>query len=299
MKKEFFRVAASLGMLTVGTTLLNLTSCTSLNTTQKQAATPQQQTVKITGSGSIYPALKVLATAYEAKVKNITIIFLPNNQSEGGIAGVKNGLVEIGAVSRQLKPQEDNSHIEYRQIGVDALLVATHPNVKGVTNLQTKDLKAIYSGTISNWRDLGGPDAKIIVLDRPEDESAKKLLRQYYLGMELKTTDKAVILQQESELISALQDTPYSIGAFSLAYAITNNLPANRLSLNGVAPTVANLQAGKYQMVRHMGIVFKHSPSETTKGFIDFASSKNGAQELLKFGFVPSNPKQGGRTIKN
>jgi phosphate transport system substrate-binding protein len=292
LKRGLFRfTAATLGMLIVGTTLLSLTSCTPISTNQKPAETPQQKTIKITGAGTVYQALQLLATAYEAKVKNTKVIFLPNNQSEGGITGLKNNLVDIGAVTRPLKPQEDNNQINYHEIAKDALLVATHPTVKGVTNLQTKDLKAIYSGAIKNWRDLGGPDAKIIVLDRPEDESAKKLLRQYYLGKDLKTTSKAVILQQEAELITALQDTPYSIGAFSLAYAVTKKLPANRLSLDGVAPTIANLQTDKYQMVRHLGIVFKDSSGETAKGFIDFALSKNGAEELLKFGFVPSTPK--------
>jgi phosphate transport system substrate-binding protein len=292
LKRGYFRVtAATFGVFTVGTTLFSLTSCTPVNTTQNQVEAQQTQTLKITGSGSIYPALKILATVYETKTKSTKVIFLPNNQSEGGIAGVKNNLVEIGAVTRPLKPEEDNRQIKYQEIATDALLVATHPTVKGVTNLQTKDLKAIYSGEISNWRDLGGPDAAIVVLDRPEDESAKKLLRKYYLGKDLKTTSKSVILQQEAELITALRDTPYSIGAFSLAYAITNKLPANRLSLDGVAPTVANLQAGKYKMMRHLGIVFKSSPTETSKGFIDFALSQEGAQELLKFGFVPSTPK--------
>jgi phosphate transport system substrate-binding protein len=64
------------------------------------------------------------------------------------------------------------------------------------------------------------------------------------------------------------------------------------LSLDGVAPTIANLQTGKYKMVRHMGIVSKHSPNTTTQGYIDFALSKQAAQELLKFGFVPSTAKQ-------
>ncbi len=293
MQRGYFRVtAATFGVLTVGTTLLSLTSCTPVNTAQKQVEAQPTKTLKITGSGSIYPALKILATAYETKVKNTKVIFLPNNQSEGGIAGVKNGLVEIGAVTRPLKPQEDNHQIKYHEIGTDALLVATHPTVKGVKNLQTKDIKAIYSGEISNWRDLGGPDATIVVLDRPEDESAKKLLRKYYLGKDLKTSSKAVILQQEAELISAVQDTPYSIGAFSLAYAITNKLPANRLSLDGVAPTIINIQAGKYKMVRHMGIVSQHFPNENAQGLIDFALSQQGAQELLKFGFVPSTLKQ-------
>ncbi len=171
------------------------------------------------------------------------------------------------------------------------MVVATHPSVKGVTNLQTSQLKAIYSGKVTNWQKLGGPDAKIVLLDRPEDESAKKLLRQYYLGKELKNAPAAVIMRQEPELINALQNTPYSIGAFSLAYAISNKLPVNRLSLNGVEPTTANVEAGKYKMIRNIGIVKSKKPSATTQEFFNFAFSNEGSNVLRQLSFAPSTQK--------
>ena len=292
MKRSLSIATLVLAQMTAGTTLLSLTSCTPVTTAQTNVEPQSQQTVKISGSGSVYPALKVLAKAYEKKVKNTQIIFFPENQSAGGIAGVKNSLVDIGALSSQLKAEENNRQLTYQEFGKDALIVATHQSVKGVKNLQTKDLQRIYSGEIANWQDLGGPDAKIIVLDRPEDESAKKLLRKYYLGKDLKITSSAVLLSQEPELIRAVQDTPYSIGTFSLAYATANNLPVNRLTLDKIAPTVENVKAGKYLMVRHLGIVSKTTPSQTVQGFLDFVASEEGATELLQSGFVPSTAKK-------
>jgi phosphate transport system substrate-binding protein len=286
----FFSVAIALARLSVGTAVLSLSSCTPVIPTDNQTESQPQQTIKISGSGSVYPPLQVLAKAYEKKAKDTQITFLPGNQTSGGIIGVKDGLVEIGAASRQLKPEEKKGAIESREIARDALMVATHPSVTGVTNLRTRDLKAIYRGAIANWRQLGGPDAAIVVLDRPEDESAKQLLRQYYLGNTLKITTSAVILQQEPELIDALQNTPYSIGAFSAAYATANQLPVNRLSLNNVAPTVENVIAGKYKMVRKIIILWKNPPSTATQKFIAFMSSKKGAEALQKSSFAPSTP---------
>ncbi|CBN54406.1 MULTISPECIES: PstS family phosphate ABC transporter substrate-binding protein [Kamptonema] len=292
MKRSLSIATLVLAQITAGTTLLSLTSCTPVTTAQKNVEPQSRQTVKISGAGAIYPALKVVAEAYEKKVTNTEIIFFPPNQSGGGIAGVKNSLVDIGALTRQLTTEENNGQLTYREIAKDALVVATNQSVKGVKNLQTKDLQKIYSGEIVNWRDLGGPDAKIIVLDRPEDESAKKLLRKYYLGKSVTITSSAVLLSQEPELIRAMQDTPYSIGYFSLAYAIANNLVVNRLSLDNIAATVENVKAEKYLMVRTLGIVYKTTPSQTVQGFLDFVASEEGATELLQSGFVPSTAKK-------
>lgn len=286
----FFSVAIALARLSLGMVILSLSSCTPVIPTDNQTESQPQQTIKISGSGSVYPPLQVLAKAYEKKAKDTKITFLPANQTSGGIIGVKDGLVEIGAASRKLKPEENKGAIESREIARDALMVATHPSVTGVTNLQPNQLRGIYRGKIWNWRQLGGPDASIIVLDRPEDESAKKLLRQYYLGNTLKITTSAVLLQQEPELIDALQNTPYSIGAFSAAYATANQLPVNRLSLNDIAPTVENIIASKYKMVRPIVIVWKNPPSTATQKFIEFMSSQEGAKELQKSSFAPSTP---------
>ncbi|MEH2034964.1 substrate-binding domain-containing protein [Nostoc sp.] len=261
------------------------TDLTNSNQVTNQADSQAQKIIKIGGSSSTVTVLKLLAQAYQSQNKTVKIEFISNSQSEGAIAALKNDIIDIAGSSHKLKPEEDNGKIQYRELVQDLLVVATHNSVKGVTNLSTKQLKSIYKGDITNWRELGGANADIVLLDRPEDESAKKLLRKYYLGEE-KTTAKAVILNKEGELIETLQSTPNSLGAFSLASSLINKLPVNHLSLNGVAPKAQNFATGKYQMVRHIGILWEKSPSATTQGFIDFIFSKEGEKLLQNNGFV-------------
>lgn len=268
------------------TSLSGLISCSSRNITQSEVQT--QQEIRIVGSSSTYQAAKILAKAYKDKTRNVKFIFLPKSQSYSGIAGVKRGIVDIGTVSRTLKPEEDDASIVYREFAKDALLVGTHPSVEGVNNLQTSQLKAIYSGKVTNWQELGGSNAKIVVLDRPEDESGKRLLREYYLGKELKNAPEAVIMRYEPELINALNNTPYSIGTFSLAYAISNKLSVNHLSLNSIKAIPENVKVGKYKMVRKLGVVCSKKPTAKTQAFLDFIFSTEGQEVLRKSGFVPS-----------
>jgi phosphate transport system substrate-binding protein len=285
-----------IGMVVLGAIgVTSLSSCTAPATTgsaqtsgaQATAATQSAQSpIKIGGSSSAYPALKTLAPDYEAK-SNHKINTLEPGQSEAVIAGIKQGLIDVGAISKQLEPKEAEGMVEFRLLAKDALVVATHANVTGVKTLTTDDLKAIYSGKITNWKQVGGPDAKIVLLDRPEDESAKKLLRKHYLGADLENSPEAVVLKKEGELIAALQSTPYSIGAFSLAHAISHNLPVNRLGLNGIEANRENVQAGKYVMVRPIGLVWKKNPTASTQQLIDFAFSPEGAKKLGQDGFIP------------
>ncbi|UKO98612.1 substrate-binding domain-containing protein [Nostoc sp. UHCC 0870] len=275
--------------------LFGLSSCNtvvSLNSKDTSKFNPRpdsqsQKIIKIGGSSSTKFVLELLAKAYQAKDQTIKIEFISNSQSEGAIASLKNDIIDIAGSSHKLNPKEDNGQIQYREIAQDLLVVATHSSVKGVSNLSTQQLKAIYRGEITNWQKLGGSNGKIILLDRPEDESAKKLLRKYYLGEE-KTTSKAVILNKEGELIATLQSTPNSIGAFSLAYSLVNKLPVNYLSLNGVAPKAEKLTTSQYKMVRHIGIVWDKTPSKYTQDFIDFIFSQEGNKILEKNGFVPA-----------
>lgn len=281
-------------ILTLGTiALFGLPSCstnasTPADTNVATAVVPTNTSIKIGGSSSAVGVIQTLATNYESTSQNTKITQLEPGQSETAIAGVKQQLIDIGVLSKTLKPEENDGTLEFRDIAQDALLVATHPSVTGVKNLSTKNLKAIYSGTLTNWKELGGPDAKIVLLDRPEDESAKRLLRKHYLGADLKSSPEAVVFRKEGELIEAIQSTPYSIGAFSLAYAISHNLPVNRLGLNNVEPTPENVKAGKYQMVRQIEIIWHKNASESTQRLIKYIFSPSGTNALEKSGFVVS-----------
>jgi phosphate transport system substrate-binding protein len=250
-------------------------------------AQTQTQQIKVSGSSSAYPVIQELAAGYQSPAAKVSL--LPKSQSEASIAGVKTGLFDIAAISRQLTPQEAQGDIQFREIAKDGLLVATHANVKGITNLTTDQLKDIYSGKVTNWKAVGGPDAKIVLLDRPEDESAKRLLRKHYLGADLKNSPEAVVLKQEGELITALQSTPYAIGAFSLAYALSHRLPVNHLRLNTIEPTPDSVANGKYVMVRHLGIISQKTPSPQAQAFINYAFGAESVALLKKQGFVPTS----------
>jgi phosphate transport system substrate-binding protein len=289
LNQGFAVVLVTLAPMVISIALVAIPGCTS-KTNSNAANTTQnapQQLIKIGGSTSTYPIVQLLADAYIAKNQNTQVKFISPSQSEGAIAGVQQGLLDVASISKQFQSQDNDGTLEYREIAHDALVVATHPSVTGITNLSTDNLKAIYSGAVTNWQQLGGPDAKIILLDRPEDESAKRLLRKYYLGEQLQNSPEAVIMRQEPELIQVIESTPYTIGAFSLGYAISHKLPVNRLSLDGIAPTVENVELGKYQMVRSIGMVFKKTSSEATFGYINFANSPEGVQVLRQSGFVP------------
>jgi phosphate transport system substrate-binding protein len=280
---------------TIGILFLGLASCTStsptnsasLNSGTESSQAQTQAILKIAPSSSTSTILKLLATAYQAQNPGIKVEFVVPSQSEGSIVAVKNNLADMAGSSHKLKPGEDNGQLQYRELARDLLMVATHRSVTGVTNLTTEQLSAIYQGKITNWQELGGPNAKIVVLDRPEDESAKKLLRKYYLN-QTPTTSDAILLAKETELIQTLQDTPSAIGAFSLAYTVINQLDVNRLSLNSVAPTLENFKQGKYLMVRQMGIVWDKKPSAETQKFIDFIFSAQGSAVIQQKGFVPA-----------
>ncbi|MER3491850.1 MAG: phosphate ABC transporter substrate-binding protein [Mastigocladus sp. ERB_26_2] len=279
----------SLFIFAMGSVLLGLPSCainTNAGISNSAINTQAQQEIKIAGSNSVYPALEVLARAYEVKNPTTKVSILTPIPSKAGIAGVKDGLLDIGTISRELQPEEKADKLEYYLLAKDGFLVATHPSVKNIINVTTKQLQGIYSGRIKNWQELGGPDAKIVVLNRPEDESAEHLLRKYYLGQDLKISSKAVVLRKESELVAAIQNTPYSIGAFSLVSAISHKLPVNHLSLNGVEPSLENIKNNKYQMVIPMGITIKKSPTKSVQEFVNFATSKAGKEELAEHNFA-------------
>lgn len=273
--------------------LLGMTAVTSMNgcefgsnlDNQTTIRPQQKQEIKISGSGSAYAPLEVLAAAYEEKKPNTKIVFEPSSQTSGAVRSVKDGLINIGVASRDLTLEESQG-IQYRVILKDALVVATHENVKGVKNLNTDELKAIYTGEINNWQRLGGPDSKIIVLDRAEDEASKIILRKHYLGEDLQVTSKAALMLKQKHVVQTLINTPDTIGYFSLFQAIGKKLAINTLSLDGVEPTIANVKNGKYKMTRNIRIIWKAESSEASRQFIEFISSKEAVKKLKAAGYI-------------
>lgn len=266
---------AFIGILTVA----NISSCTANSDRQETI----REKIKIGGSSEGYPVLKILAQAYDKDAIEIT--FMPSSQSRGGIRGVKDGIINIGVISQQLTTTQTLDKIKYIPIVKNSLVLIDNEKVKGVDNLSTEQIQGIYSGTISNWKELGGPDAEIILLDIPEDETEKQLLREHYLGENLQVTPRAIIFPEDNEMLKAVTTTPYSISTVAYSQEIKEST-VHILNIDNVTPTQTNIQKGKYKMTQTIGIVFSPEFTSATQEFIDFVLSEEAKEKLELAGYT-------------
>lgn len=246
------------------------------------------ESIVFAGSGTCRPLIELLAEDFVARNPGVNVDFLPVTHSSGGVSATASGTADIGMVSRELKDGEKDLGLEYAVLSDDGLTVAVDRRL-GVKQLTSDQVRGIYSGAISNWSQVGGPDAPIIVLDRNEDESAKIFLRRHVLDQKgpLKLTPRAVVLYFEDEMVAAAEKTEGAIGYFSLGYATTTSVTAQLVELDGVAPTVPNIVKGDYRVVRPLGIVYPGDVAGAARRFIDYALGERAADHMARMGFAP------------
>lgn len=230
--------------------------------------------IRIGGSAETLEIVENLADTYEASEKGININFLPPSQSSGGIQGVKDEVLDIGAVSSDPLTATLEG-LQYVPLTQTPLVIIVHETVVGIQDITQSQLQDIYDGTIANWQDLGGPDAEIILLDFTEDENEKALLRQHVLGDDLQITEQAVVFPEDDEIFETAIVTHYSIAAIPLEEDI-KEAPVQILLLDGVAPTPENMQSGAYAMQLTLGLVIADSPTVEVQNFLDFILSPEG-----------------------
>ncbi|MEM9538545.1 MAG: substrate-binding domain-containing protein [Cyanobacteria bacterium P01_E01_bin.42] len=247
-------------------------SCTS---DSAEKSSQNQDKIRIGGSAEVYPILKSLAEHYGEKSDNVEIVFLPNSQTRGGIQGIKERSLDIGAVGRPVNPEEATGEIHYHHLTQNTVVLVAHQSAGEITNLTTEEIKKIYGGEIENWQEIGGEDAPIAIIDLPEDESEKQLLRKHYLG-DTEVSDGAIVLNDESQLLEALSTTNYSIGAIPFSEELSES-PVTILSLDGIAPSSENLAEGRYKMMQALGIVISSDRSNPmVNRFVEFTLSEEG-----------------------
>ncbi|HBQ99847.1 MULTISPECIES: substrate-binding domain-containing protein [unclassified Roseofilum] len=246
-----------------------------------------QSTIKIGGSSEAYPMLELLAEAYDQE--NVEIVFLPSSQTAGGLSGVREKFLEIGAISRPLTATEKTENLRYIPLVRNALVLIVNEQVEGVENLNHDAIKKIYSGAITNWNELGSIDGEIVIIDIPEDETEKALLREHYLGQDLKITPQAILLEYDDEVVDAVSITPYSIGAIAYSEGL-QDFSVQILTLDGIAPTLENIQNEQYKMLQTLGVVVFTPLKPTTEDFINFIATPEAQSILDLHGYILFKP---------
>ena len=250
---------------------------------------PQQQTeeklsgsVSTNGSTSMEKVINSLGESFMAMNKDVKFTYNPTG-SGSGIQAVSEGRCDIGLSSRALKDDEKASGLVETVVALDGIAIVVNPE-NPVSDLDIDTIAKIYTGEITNWKDVGGNDAEIVLIGREAGSGTRD-------GFESITDTKdACQYRQEltstGDVITTVSQNPNAIGYASLA-AIKDSVKA--LTVNGVAPTEATVKDGTYLVQRPFVLVTKEGAalSETAQKFFDFATSADAASIISAAGAVP------------
>ncbi len=239
----------------------------------------------ITGSSTMAPLVSEIGKRFEMLHPG-TRVDVQTGGSSRGIADAMNGLADIGMVSRALKPQEQSLH--GAAIAHDGITIILHQD-NPVHELTDTQIKAIYTGDITNWKTLGGFDAPITVVNKAEGRSTLELFLQHF-QLSNRAIRAHVIIGDNEQGIKTIAGNPYAIGYVSVGtaqYDATHEIPIRLLSLHHVPATVETVQNGTFPLSRPLTLVSKTPPTGLAKTFIEFSRSPAVHDLILQQYFVP------------
>jgi len=241
-------------------------------------AEEDHHTVTIAGSTSVMPFIEKLAEYFMLDHPDYTI----DVQGGGSTAGVQacvNRTVDIGMSSRNLK--EDEKLLTDIKICNDGIAIVINPD-NPTYNLTIEQVRDIFNGRIKNWKVLGWVDREIDAVSREEGSGTRGSFED--LIMDKMEIDDGIMVQDSNGSVKEVIATdPYAIGYISLGLLDER---VKGLSIEGAAPTVENIKAGTYSIVRPFLFLINGDPEEKARAFIDFVLSREGQTILQKEGLI-------------
>ncbi len=239
-------------------------------------------TVSTDGSTSMEKVIMSLGESFQAENKGITVGYNPTG-SGSGIPAVSEGRCDIGLASRALKDDEKAAGLKETVLALDGIAIIVNPENK-VSDLTVEQIAKIYTGEITNWKDVGGDDAEIVLIGREAGSGTRD-------GFESITgTKDSCKYRQEltstGDVITTVAGNPNAIGYASLA-SVKDTVKA--ISVNGVAPSEATVSDGSYEVQRPFILVTKEGVelSKAAQLFFDYATGKDAADIISAAGAVP------------
>lgn len=244
-----------------------------------------QSNLNVVGSSTMHPLVSALARRFEALHPGVTVT-VESGGSQRGIDGARTGKADIGMASRTLtEAEKDLIGFAIARDGV-GFVVHTENPIGGLTTTQLRD---IYTGRITNWRQAGGADAPLTAISREKGRSSLELFLHYF---ELKDEDlKATVTAGDNALIvDAVTADPWSIAYLSIGEVERQagaGRPIRLLTVDGTAATARNVRRGDYPILRQLTLVTRELPQDMTKRFIDFCLSSQATGTVREYDFVP------------
>jgi phosphate transport system substrate-binding protein len=230
------------------------------------------------GSTALQPLVDAAAKQYDQACPGATIT-VNGGGSGTGLSQVAQGAVQIGNsdVTAQSKlATRDADKLVDHVVARQGWIVVTNKGVTGVTNLTTQQNSDIWTGKVTNWKDVGGPDLPIVLIFRPQSSGTRATFKKLVLGGATEATGGQTLTEDSNGAVTtAVAKTDGAVSVIGFAYY---NDPANKsqlngLQLDGVDATVQNMSSGTYKLAADGHMYTNGQPSGLTAAFLDYMMS--------------------------
>lgn len=262
-------------------TLSVLSACNNTNE-ETEVQTNSSNRISISGSTSVGPLAEKIADKYMNK--NHVKIEINQIGSSAGITNAINGVSEIGMSSRDLEEEEKASGLKETIIAYDGIVVVTHPTNQ-VQNLTLEQVKQIFTGEVTNWKELGGEDLEIVVVSREDGSGSRDAFQEIvgYTSGEL--VRSALIASGNGNIKTTVATNKHAVGFISFEYIDSS---ISTLNINGVEATAENVLQKKYSLSRPFLFVHKEDHlTDAGQQFIDYILSPEGQAIVEETGAIP------------
>jgi phosphate transport system substrate-binding protein len=250
--------------------------------------------VTVKGSDTMVILGQRIAEEY-MKQNPAAMVQVTGGGSGTGIAALINGTVDLAQSSRSMTEDEKQKVAQNRGVGVverpvaiDALAVFIHGS-NPLQSLTMDQVKQIYQGRITNWRELGGSDAAIILYGRESSSGTYDYFREHVL-LEEDFAPRVQTLQGTAAIINAVSKDPASIGYGGFAYATdVKLLPIAAEGKAPVAPSAESVASGEYPLARFLYYYHTENPTQAVQDFVAFSLTPEGQAVVDKVGYFPLN----------
>src|SRR5664280_1505316 len=255
--------------------------------------------IVIKGSTTVLPIAQGTLEAFMKKHPEVQISLSGGGSGEG-IKALIDKTTDIATSSREIKKEEvelaktKNVNPVANVVANDAIVPVVHPKNK-VTNLSIDQLSQIYQGKITNWKEVGGEDLKIVVISR-DSSSGTFESWDHFVMKKSNVAPQAQMLASNGAIVTAVSKNRYAISYLGIGYV---NKSVKSLQVNGITASIATALSKEYPMSRELYIYTDGDATGDVAKYIAFVKSAEGQKIVVKEGFVPlSDVKKAGKSNK-
>lgn len=244
-------------------------------------------TVTASGSSALLPLAKLAGDQFKAKNPDVSMT-INGGGSGTGLKQVFDGTVTIGnsdvAAEEKLSPEQAKQLVDHKVAVVTMATVANKKIADTVKTLSKDQLKGIFTGQITNWSAVGGPDLPITLISRPATSGTRALFEKFALDGAKEATNKSLETDDSGALIQTIADNEGAIGYVALSYLGKSDKVAP-IAIGGVAPTLENTYNGTYPVWGYEHMYTKGEAKDAAKSYLDFVVSDEFGKKIEEMGY--------------